>query len=129
MPRPIDHAKREQLVAHAVPDAKLVVYEVAEELYPILSRVLPENSELVIVMDYNATRVLRRRSALAAVPAHEVPTTLVLSLHDDSVGLVPLLTTGSLHELVGDMRKYGLTGFCTRQWMISDHEDVPAQFH
>jgi hypothetical protein len=104
------------------PDAKLVVYEVAEELYPILSRVLPAGSELVIVVDYNPTRVLRRRHVLADVPAKTVPTTLVLTLHDDSVGVLPLLTTHALHQLVGDMRKHGVDGFCTRQWMISDHD-------
>jgi hypothetical protein len=108
------------------PDARLVVYEVAEELYPILSRVLPRNSELVIVVDYNPTRVLRRRDVLASVPAKQVPTTLVLTLHDDSVGVLPLLTTGALHELVCDMRKHGLSGFCTRQWMISDHDACVA---
>jgi hypothetical protein len=104
------------------PNARLVVYEVAEELFPILSRILPRNTELVIVLDYNPTRVLRRRHVLANVPAKQVPTTLVLTLHDDSVGVLPLLTTNALHELVGDMRKHGLNGFCTRQWLISDHD-------
>jgi hypothetical protein len=46
----------------------------------------------------------------------------VLTLHDDSVGTLPLLTTGALHQLVCDMRKHGIPGFCTRQWMISDHD-------
>jgi len=104
------------------PDARLVVYEVAEELWPLLPRIMPKNSELVIVMDYNPTRVLRRRNVLATVPAKELPTTMVLTLHDDSVGTLPLLTTGALHELVGDMRKCGVSGFCTRQWLISDHD-------
>lgn len=108
------------------PNAKLVVYEVAEELYPILSRVLPAGSELVIVVDYNPTRVLRRRHVLADVPAKAVPTTLVLTLHDDSVGVLPLLTTNALHQLLGDMRKHGVDGFCTRQWMISDHDPCVA---
>jgi hypothetical protein len=104
------------------PDAKLIVYEVAEELWPILPRILPKNSEQSIVMDYNPTRVLRRRNVLATAPAKEVPTTMVLTLHDDSVGTLPLLTATALHELVGDMRKAGITGFGTRQWLISDHD-------
>lgn len=108
------------------PDARLVVYEVAEELWPILPRILPKDSELVLVMDYNPTRVLRRRNVLATVPAKDIPTTLILTLHDDSVGTLPLLTTGALHELVGDMRKYGITGFGTRQWLISDHDASTA---
>ena len=108
------------------PDARLVVYEVAEELWPILPRIMPKHSELVIVMDYNPTRVLRRRNVLATVPAKQVPTTMILTLHDDSVGTLPLLTTGALHELMGDMRKYGIGGFGTRQWLISDHDASTA---
>jgi hypothetical protein len=104
------------------PHAPLVVYEPAQELFPILARVLPQNSELVIVLDYNPTRVLRKRDALAAVPTRQLPSTLVLTLHDDSVGLLPLLTTHALHELVHDMRQYNFHGFCTRQWLISDHD-------
>ena len=108
------------------PDARLVVYEVAEELWPILPHILPKNSEQSIVMDYNPTRVLRRRNVLATVPAQQIPTTLVLTLHDDSVGVLPLLTTHALHQLVGDMRKYGVSGFGTRQWLISDHDPAVA---
>jgi len=112
-----------RLLAHsAKPDARLVIYEVAEELFPILPLVLPPNSELVLVIDYNATRVLARREVLQHIPGKEVPTTMVLSLHDDSVGLIPLLTTHSLHEIVGEMRKTGVSGLATRQWMLSDHD-------
>jgi hypothetical protein len=65
---------------------------------------------------------LRRRNVLTTVPAKEVFTTMVLTLHDDSVGTLPQLTTSALHELVGDLRKCGLSGFGTRQWLISDHD-------
>ena len=104
------------------PDAPLVLYEPAEALWPILPRLLPRGSELVVVIDYNSTRVLRRRHVLAELPTKELPTTMVLSLHDDSVGTLPMLTTHALHELVGDMRKAGVTGVCTRQWLIGDHD-------
>jgi hypothetical protein len=108
------------------PDARLVLYDVAEELWPILPRVLPKNAELAIVMDYNSTRVLRRRSVLATLPTKEIPISMVLTLHDDSVGTLPMLTTTALHELVGDMRKYGVSSFGTRQWLISDHDTSTA---
>lgn len=108
------------------PDARLVVYEPPEELFPILPRLLPDDAELLIVIDYNPSRVLSRRDVLATVPARDVATTLVLTLHDDSVGLLPMLTTSALHELVSDMRKYGISGFCTRQWLMSDHDPSMA---
>lgn len=104
------------------PDARLVVYEVAEELWPILPRVLPKNTELAVCVDYTSTRVLRRRDVLATAPAKDIPTTMVLALHDDNVGMLPMLTTCALDQLVGDMRKSGIQGFCTRQWLTSDHD-------
>lgn len=63
---------------------------------------------------------------LGQVPAKQVPTTLVLVLQEDNIGVVPQLTTGSLHELLGQVRKNGLAGFCTRQWMISDLDPCVA---
>ncbi len=102
------------------PDAKLVYYEVAEELFPILPRVLPKDAELLVVLDYTPTRVLRRPSAFDKIPAKDLPTILAVTLQDDGVGVPPQLTTGSLHKLVGLMRAHGLAGFCTRQWMVSD---------
>jgi len=102
------------------PDARFIYYEIAEELFPILPRVLPKGSELLIVLDYTPTRVLRRPEAFDKIPAKEVPTVLALTLQDDGVGVPPQLTTGSLHKLVELMREHGLAGFCTRQWMLSD---------
>ena len=104
------------------PDTRIAIYEVAEELFPILSRVMPKGSELVVVMDYTPTRVLRRRDVLRNVSAKEIPAILILTIQDDNIGVLPQLTTGSLYELVCDLRKYGWSGFCTRQWMISDHD-------
>lgn len=102
------------------PDARFIYYEVAEELFPILPRVMPKGSELLIVLDYTPTRVLRRPESFDKIPAKELPTILAVTLQDDGVGVPPQLTTGSLHKLVGLMREHGLAGFCTRQWMISD---------
>lgn len=33
------------------------------------------------------------------IPARDLPTSLIYTLHDDNVGLVPQLATGSLHEI------------------------------
>ncbi len=117
-----DHLRTDPAIlpASRKPDAKLVYYEVAEELFPILPRVLPKDAELLVVLDYTPTRVLRRPSAFDKIPAKELPTILAVTLQDDGVGVPPQLTTGSLHKLVGLMRAHGLAGFCTRQWMISD---------
>lgn len=102
------------------PDAKFVYYEISEDLFPILPRILPRDAELLIVLDYTPTRVLRRSEVFERIPTKEIPTTLALTLQDDGVGVPPQLTTESVHKLVCKMREHGLSGFCTRQWMISD---------
>ena len=52
--------------------------------------------------------------------------TLIFTLHDDNVGVLPQLNTGSLAKLVGHMREHGWAGFITRYWMISDHDPCVA---
>jgi len=108
------------------PDARFAIDAVAEELFPILDSVLPESSEMRVFVDYTASRVVRRREALRNVPAQEIPTSLIFTLHDDNVGLLPQLATGSLHELTCDLKKYSWSGFSTRYWMISDQEPCVA---
>lgn len=50
----------------------------------------------------------------------------MLTLQEDNIGVLPQLTTGSVHELAAAMRKQRLAGFCTRQWMISDLDPCVA---
>ena len=56
----------------------------------------------------------------------EVPATLIYTLHDDNVGTLPALATGSLHELTKDLRRHGWAGFSTRYWLIGDHDPCVA---
>ena len=81
------------------PDAKIVVNSAAEELFPILPRVLPAGSETLNFVDYTPARILKRREVLAQIPARDLPTSLIFTLHDDNVGPLPQLATGSLHEI------------------------------
>jgi len=108
------------------PDARVVITGVAEELFPMLHCILPEGSETLIFVDYTASRVVRRRETLKDVPSQEIPASLIFTLHDDNVGMLPQLVTGALHKLACDLRKYGWSGFSTRYWMISDHDPCVA---
>ena len=63
---------------------------------------------------------------LGQIPARDLPTSLIFTLHDDNVGLVPQLATGSLHEITQDMRRHGWSGFSTRYWLIGDHDPCVA---
>ena len=105
---------------------KLIYGSVAEELFPILERILPAGSETLNFIDYTPTRILRRRNTLASLGGGELPATLIYTLHDDNVGVLPQLATGSLHKLTQDLRRHGWAGFSTRYWLVSDHDPCVA---
>ena len=71
-------------------------------------------------IDYTASRQLRQRDLLRQVPHKHVPASLIFTLADDNVGVLPQLATGSLHTLMGELRENGWAGFYTRYWTVGD---------
>ncbi len=104
------------------PDIKVVYNCVAEELFPILPKMMHPGWELLNIVDYTASRVLARKEVLKTLPGKDVPASMIFTLHDDNVGILPQLTTGSLVELIRVMRSADWAGFSTRYWLISDHD-------
>jgi hypothetical protein len=107
-------------------DVRFVYDSVAEELFPVLARLIPPGSETLSFVDYTPSRILKRREVLKELPAREVASTLIYTLHDDNVGVLPQLATGSLHELTQDLYRHGWAGFSTRYWVVGDHEPCVA---
>jgi hypothetical protein len=105
-------------------EIKLVYAEVSEELFPLVARMLPPGGEVRSVIDYTASRVLRQRDLLKQTPPKNVPASLIFTLDDDNVGVLPQLATGSLHTLMGDLRANGWAGFYTRYWTVSQQDPV-----
>ena len=105
---------------------KKFVVSVAEELYPVLGRIFPAGCETLNFVDYTPARIVKRREVLKGVPAREVPSVLIYTLHDDNVGLLPQLATHSLAELTKDIRELGWAGFSTRYWLTGDHDPCVA---
>jgi hypothetical protein len=105
---------------------KLVMSTVAEELYPILAKILPKGSETLNFVDYTPSRIVKRREVLKGIPAKQLPSVLIYTLHDDNVGVLPQLATHSLAELTHDIRAQGWEGFSTRYWLIGDHDPCVA---
>ena len=68
---------------------KLIYTAVAEELFPILPRVLPAGSETLNFLAYTPARVVERREAIERLDTEKIPATLVFTLHDDNIGLLP----------------------------------------
>ena len=108
------------------PDMKFIYNSIAEELFPLLGNLVPHNWETLNFVDYTASRIVKRREVLENVPSQEHACSLIYTLHDDNVGLLPQLATGSLHELTKDLIQHGWAGFSTRYWLIADHDPCVA---
>ena len=109
------------------PDMKFIYAFIAEELYPLLKRILPPGSETLSFVDYTPARVVRRKEVLENVPSgQELPASLIFTLEDDNIGLVPQLTTGSLHQLTQELVRNDWAGFSTRCWVIGGQDPCVA---
>ena len=110
----------------ARPDMKFIFNSVADELSPVLPHLLKEGWEMMYLVDYTASRIIKRREVLANIPGRKIPTSLIYTLHDDNVGVLPQLTTGNLHELTKDLYQHGWSGYSTRYWLVGDHDPCIA---
>ena len=108
------------------PDMKFIYATGAEELYPLLERILPRGSETLSFVDYTPSRIVRRREKLRNLPTRKIPSSLIYTLEDDNVGLLPQLTTGSLCQLTRELVRHGWAGFSTRYWMIGGQDPCVA---
>ncbi len=105
------------------PDGKplgLVITAVDPALFPVLDRVVPPGAETLNFVDYTARRVVENRKLLAAVPAGDVGSQLILTLADDNVGVLPQSASQSLGELTSDLKRLGWQGFSTRYWVPAE---------
>ena len=118
-------SSREVLPRSVKADARFCVHFV-EQLGPILPLVLPEGTEVLQNLAYTPSRALRRRDAIRRTPGRTLHTNMIFTLHDDNIGVLPQLCTGSLHGLRTAMRDAGWRGFCTRYWLTGDHDPCLA---
>ena len=116
----------EALKKSSRPDMKFIYNNVAEELFPVLGSLVPRGWETLNFVDYTASRIVKRREVLGNIPSNEHACSLIYTLHDDNVGLLPQLATGSLYELTQDLCRHGWAGFSTRYWLIADHDPCVA---
>jgi len=103
-------------------DVKIILNGVTEELFPLVARVVPPGGEVLSVIDYTASRVVRRRDLIEEVPVDDVPVSLIMTLADDNVGVMPQLATGSIHQLLAALRQSGWAGYYTRYWTIGEQD-------
>ncbi len=99
---------------------KIVYTGIVAELFPLIEEVLPSGGEILSFIDYTASRQLKQRELLRQTPKETVPATLTFTLADDNVGVLPQLATGSLYQLMQELRQNDWAGFYTRYWTVSD---------
>jgi len=108
------------------PDMRFIYVQVAEELMRIVPRIVPHGWEALNFIDYNPSRIVERQEVLETAPVRQIPESLIFTLHDDNIGLVPQLEAEPLAKLTALLIKYGWAGFSTRYWLTGDHDPVIA---
>lgn len=102
------------------PDIKFIYDSITEELYPLVVCITPAGGEVISFIDYTASRQLQRSELIQTIASDNIPASLIFTLADDNVGILPQLATGSLHQLMKILRERNWSGFSTRYWTISD---------
>ena len=94
-------------------------------LFPLLDQLNLGDAGYLHLIDYTARRVAQNRDAIRQVsPAAAKKSSLIFTLADDNVGILPQFTTHSLHQLVEAIRESGWEGFSTRYWMVAELDPV-----
>ena len=100
--------------------AKIVIADIDPALFYLLDKVMPAGTGALHFVDYTARRVAENRALLKSVPAKAVPSSLILTLADDNVGVLPQMSYSSLKTLVDELCADGWEGFSTRYWIVGD---------
>ena len=108
------------------PDIQFVYMEPAEELYPLLDRILPSGWEVGAHPENQPEHFLPRAEVLGTLNTRKIPGIMHVTLDDDVVGLVPQLRPTVLHEFMTQLRRHGWTGFAARERFPADHDAVLA---
>lgn len=106
---------------------RISIVDVDPALYSVLEKLLPAGTETLHFVDYTARRVAANRDLLKQAPTRTVKSSLILTLADDNVGVLPQMSYAALATLVDELRTGGWAGYSTRYWVIGDL-DLAAYF-
>jgi hypothetical protein len=108
------------------PDMKFLYWGFAEELYPILPKVLPPGSELEVMPDNFLTHLLKRPEILKSLSGGPIQPIINLTMDDDNIGIIPQSTTSSLKKVLDILRETKWEGFVARERFPGDHDEERA---
>ncbi len=101
------------------PGARVICSGLSPELHQFLPLLFP-HEHYIASLGYMPTHVAKRMDTVRLSDPEALKFSVVTSLEDDNIGMVPQLTGPSLHAIVEDLRSVGGHGVVTRQWMFSN---------
>lgn len=99
---------------------KFVVADVDPALLPLIPKLLPAGTEALHSIASSAVRAAEQRTAFKAISAKSVPSSLVLTLSDEHLGVLPQMSFSSLKILFDELRANGWDGFAVRSRNVGD---------
>ena len=108
------------------PDMKFLYWGFAEELFPVLPKVLPPNSEVEVMPDNFLTHLLLRADILKKLSDSPIQPIINLTVDDDNIGIVPQITTSSLQKVLKLLRETHWDGIVARERFPGDHDTEMA---
>jgi hypothetical protein len=109
------------LLKRARPGLRFMYWGPVEELFPVLDRILPSDWEIGTMPSNHPSEVLKRLDVLQRLPA-KIGGVMDVTLDDDNIGVMPQLTTNSLHRIVQEMKRNRWAGFVARERFPGDHD-------
>lgn len=102
-------------------NVKLLYSNVSEELYPIFTAMVGEGVDCYTYTDYSNTWMVDRKY-LYATQDPKTPYTCCITLHDDNVGFLPMLSTWTSLNLMDAFITHKCAGFYYRNWLLGDQD-------
>jgi hypothetical protein len=99
---------------------ELVITAVDPELFPWIDQLLPAGAGTLNFIDYTPSRVNQHSEYLGRLPADKVPSSLIMTLADDNVGVLSQSWTRHLEPVVGELHDRHWRGFSTRYWLLAE---------
>ena len=106
------------------PDRKFIYAEPAEELYPLLDRVVPAGWEISAMPENQPEHFLPRAEILDTLPTRTNPGVMDVTLDDDVVGIVPQIRPTVLEKILKELHRRNWSGFTARERFPGDHDAI-----
>ena len=107
------------------PDADIRFTGVSEELAEVYNQMRPRGIFTCSTF-YTSSHAAQRPQTFERIRKAGVRPVLTMTSQDDNIGVLPQLSTASIHELLDLMRQYDWEGFGLRYWMITEMDPTVA---